>query len=77
MPISGCHDLPLATFNLPSRNNPQNKQQQRPPKQKTKAPRAAAPEGVKESPSDTGATAKKKTKTNPLVPSTLWWHGAE
>ena len=25
MPISGCHDLPLATFNLPSRNNPQNK----------------------------------------------------
>ena len=31
MPISGCHDLPLATFNLPSRNNPQNKRQQRPP----------------------------------------------
>ena len=25
MPISGCHDLPLATFNLPSRNNFQNK----------------------------------------------------
>ena len=25
MPISGCHDLPLATFNLPSRNNLQNK----------------------------------------------------
>ena len=22
MPISGCHDLPLATFNLPSRNKP-------------------------------------------------------
>ena len=32
MPISGCHDLPLATFNLPSRNRPQNKQQQRPHK---------------------------------------------
>ena len=30
MPISGCHNLPLATFNLPSRNNPQNKRQQRP-----------------------------------------------
>ena len=30
MPISGCHDLPLATFNLPSRNRPQNKLQQRP-----------------------------------------------
>ena len=30
MPISGCHDLPLATFNLPSRNRPRNKQQQRP-----------------------------------------------
>ena len=43
MPISGCHDLPLATFNLPSRNRPQNKRQQRPPtKQKIKAPRAAA-----------------------------------
>ena len=25
MPISGCHDLPLATFHLPSRNNLQNK----------------------------------------------------
>ena len=25
MPISGRHDLPLATFNLPSRNNLQNK----------------------------------------------------
>ena len=25
MPISGCHDLPLATFNLPSRNRSQNK----------------------------------------------------
>ena len=25
MPISGCHALPLATFNLPSRNNLQNK----------------------------------------------------
>ena len=25
MPISGCHDLPLVTFNLPSRNNLQNK----------------------------------------------------
>ena len=25
MPISGCHDLPLATFSLPSRNNLQNK----------------------------------------------------
>ena len=25
MPISGCHDLPLATFNLPSGNNLQNK----------------------------------------------------
>ena len=25
MPISGCHGLPLATFNLPSRNNLQNK----------------------------------------------------
>ena len=24
MPISGCHDLPLATFNLPSRNDPQS-----------------------------------------------------
>ena len=31
MPISGCHDLPLATFNLPSRNNPQNKRPQPPP----------------------------------------------
>ena len=41
MPISGCHDLPLATFNLPSRNNPQNKRQQRPPtKQKNQPPRA-------------------------------------
>ena len=50
MPISGCHDLPLATFNLPSRNNLQNKQQQRPPKQKIKTPRAAAPERVKQSP---------------------------
>ena len=30
MPISGCHDLPLATFNLPSRKRPQNKRQQRP-----------------------------------------------
>ena len=39
MPISGCHDLPLATFNLPSRNNPQNKRQQRPPT-KPKTPRA-------------------------------------
>ena len=25
MPISGCHDLPLATFNFPSRNNLQKK----------------------------------------------------
>ena len=24
MPISGCHDLPLATFNLPSRNGSQS-----------------------------------------------------
>ena len=24
MPISGCHDLPLATFNLPSRNSSQS-----------------------------------------------------
>ena len=39
MPISGCHDLPLAIFNLPSRNNPQSKRQQRPPT-KPKTPRA-------------------------------------
>ena len=40
MPISGCHALPLATFNLPSRNNLQNKRQQRPPtKQKNQPPR--------------------------------------
>ena len=38
MPISGCHDLPLATFNLPSRNNLQNKQQQRPPQNKKSKP---------------------------------------
>ena len=72
MPISGCHDLPLATFNLPSCNNPQNKQQQRPPKkQKIKTPRAAAPEGVKESPSDTGATSKEKN--NIVIPEFSAW----
>ena len=63
MPISGCHDLPLATFNLPSRNNLQNKRQQRPPK-KPKPLVPSSPEGVKESPSDTGATAKKKTTSS-------------
>ena len=51
--------------NTCSRNRPQNKRQQRPPKQKIKTPRAAAPEPVKESPSDIGATSKEKTKTNP------------
>ena len=41
MPISGCHDLPLATFNLPSRNNPQNKRQQRPaPSRDVKHPKS-------------------------------------
>ena len=39
MPISGCHDLPLATFNLPSRNNLQKKRQQHPP-QNQPPPRA-------------------------------------
>ena len=38
MPISGCHDLPLATFNLPSRNNLQNKPNSAP--QKNQPPRA-------------------------------------
>ena len=69
--------------NTCSRNNPQNKQQQRPQNKKSKplvpsSPEAArspetnplvpsSPEGVKESPPDTGATSKKKTKTNPLA----------
>ena len=147
MPISGCHDLPLATFNLPSRNSsqsnrkrihqtkkpscrhsvatcvsdhsrgqalapaialktngnnaphktknpsccrsrggmrgwplpwssprprkpPQNKRQQRPPT-KPKNPRAAAPEPVKESPSDTGATSKEKN--NIVIPEFSAW----
>ena len=30
MPISGCHDLPLATFNLPSRNRPQTNAKESP-----------------------------------------------
>ena len=38
MPISGYHDLPLATFNLPSRNNLQNKPNSAP--QKNQPPRA-------------------------------------
>ena len=46
MPISGCHNLPLATFNLPSRNNPQNKRQQRPPQnQKARQCKASPPCG--------------------------------
>ena len=31
MPISGCHDLPLATFNLPSRNGSQSNRKRIPP----------------------------------------------
>ena len=31
MPISGCHDLPLATFNLPSRNRSQSNRKRIPP----------------------------------------------
>ena len=38
MPISGCHDLPLATFNLPSRNSRQNKPQKNPLNQTKKSP---------------------------------------
>ena len=38
MPISGCHDLPLATFNLPSRNNLQNKPNSAPQKNKKPEP---------------------------------------
>ena len=93
MPISGCHDLPLATFNLPSRNNLQNKpnsaatmslpcsrfataQPQRrwdaPPSggdsgylaRKTNPLVPSSPEPVKESPSDIGATPKKKTTSS-------------
>ena len=40
------------------------------PQKKRINPRRVAPERVKESPFDTGATSKEKTKTNPLVPST-------
>ena len=56
MPISGRHDLPLATFNLPSRNNSQSNRKRIP---KPKPPRAVTlwrhaclttPERVKESP---------------------------
>ena len=64
MPISGCHDLPLATFNLPSRNRPQTNAKES-PKPKNQNPSSCrstgdtqcvdAPERVKESPS-------KKTK---------------
>ena len=39
----GCGWLAGPPANTCSRNNPQNKQQQRPPNQKIKAPRAAAP----------------------------------
>ena len=42
MPISGCHDLPLATFNLPSRNRPQTNAKES-PKPKTSSP--APPHG--------------------------------
>ena len=42
MPISGCHDLPLATFNLPSRNRPQTNAKES-PKPKTSSP--APPQG--------------------------------
>ena len=31
MPISGCHDLPLATFNLPSRNGSPSNRKKIPP----------------------------------------------
>ena len=33
MPISGCHDLPLATFNLPSRNGSQSNRKRFSPNQ--------------------------------------------
>ena len=43
------------------RNRPQNKRQQRPPtKPKSISPRRVAPERVKESPSDIGATSQEK-----------------
>ena len=50
MPISGCHDLPLATFNLPSRNNLQNKPNSAdrhnvPPVQSLRDSAAATPAG--------------------------------
>ena len=38
MPISGCHDLPLATFNLPSRNGSQSNRKRIPLNQKPLVP---------------------------------------
>ena len=46
MPISGRYDLPLATFNLPSRNNLQNKPNSAaPPVQSLRDSAAATPAG--------------------------------
>ena len=83
MPISGCHDLPLATFNLPSRNNLQNKPNSAPQKNKKLKPLVqpllrrhawlAAPAAntcSRNKPSKQTATASRQNKkTNPLVPS--------
>ena len=38
MPISGRYDLPLATFNLPSRNRPQSNRKRIPPNQNLLVP---------------------------------------
>ena len=64
MPISGCHDLPLATFNLPSRNRSQSNRKIIPQNKNLLACPAAgrgavSPERVKQSP----------LNQKPLVPS--------
>ena len=41
MPISGCHDLPLATFNLPPRNDQKFKTQPPPAATQKNAPQKA------------------------------------
>ena len=50
MPISGCHNLPLATFNLPSRKTKQTNSAPIKPVLRASPPSCAAPERVKESP---------------------------
>ena len=76
MPISGCHDLPLATFNLPSRNSSQSNRKRIPQNKKLK-PLVLPLLSVRKNPPPTPEQPpKKKQKPTSLVPSLLRWHGA-